>query len=309
MLIQRMPFKYFWKTGILLLQLSFIMGCGNFAPETDTISPALTTIPPTKTTIPSTATEIPSTHTPEPTLVPSLTSTPTPTPQPSPTSTPDVPFEEVNFTTDDNVNLSATLFDVKGDVAVLYLHMGNTGNVQTYYNNKDWHSTARFFADQGYPALTLDFRGRGKSGGEFKNDLLPLDVLAALQFLKERGYERFVCVGADVGGLTCMRLAVDGVDFEGLVVLSTTLSAGQKNKITTTEIAQIEIPKLYFYGENDGFGLSDAMETIYASSMFPKNLIVCPDTAAHGTELLNGACGDQIKQQILAFLDELFERP
>ena len=303
MLIQRIPFRYFWKIGTLLLLLSFITGCGNFTPKADTIPPTLTTIPPTKTAIPPTATEISSNHTPEPTLVPSLTYTPAPTSQPSPTGTPDVPFEEVNFTTDENDNLSATLFDGEGDIVVLYLHMGKakaSDNTQ-----KDWHSFARFIADQGYPALTLDFRGRGKSGGEFENDLLPLDVLATLQFLKERSYERFVCVGAGMGGLTCMRLAVDGVDFEGLVVLSASLEAGPNNKITTTEIAQIEIPKLYFYGENDGFGFSDAMETIYASSTSPKNLVVCPDTAAHGTELLNLACGDKITQQILAFLDEL----
>lgn len=288
---------------IVLIFTTFLCGCAQSASIATLIPPTITMLPATITQVPPTATEISSTHTPEPTLVPSLTYTPAPTSQPSPTGTPDVPFEEVNFTTDENDNLSATLFGGEGDIVVLYLHMGKakaSNNTQ-----KDWHSFARSIADQGYPALTLDFRGRGKSGGEFENDLLPLDVLATLQFLKERGYERFVCVGAGMGGLTCMRLAVDGVDFEGLVVLSASLEAGPNNKISTTEIAQIEIPKLYFYGENDGFGFSDAMETIYASSTPPKNLVVCPDTAAHGTELLNLACGDKITQQILAFLDEL----
>ncbi len=300
MLNQHKPIKYFREIGTLLLLLSFITGCGSSTPKTDTISPTLTMIPPTKTAIPPSNTPVPPTNT----LSPPPTETPPPTLAATETlqSTPKVLSETVRFTTSDGVDLSGTIFG-EGDIVVLLLHMGKgkaSNNTQ-----KDWHSFARTIADQGYPALTLDFRGRGKSGGEFGNDLLPMDVLATLQFLRDRGYERFVCAGAGMGGLTCMRLAIDGVDFEGLVVLSASLEAGPNNKITTTEIAQIQIPKLFYYGENDGYGFSDAMETIYASSTPPKNLVICPNTAAHGTELLNSACGDKITQQTLAFLDEL----
>jgi pimeloyl-ACP methyl ester carboxylesterase len=290
--------KIIFFSLVLVFSILLSSCTGPAAPSaTDTLVAAIAVTP-----VPSATTQTLPMDTPSssPTLIPSLTYTSVPTNKPSPTGTPDVPSEEVNFITEDNVNLGATHFGSDGDLAVLLLHMGKakaSNNTQ-----KDWHSFARFLAGHDFPALTLDFRGRGKSGGEVENDLLPLDVLAALRFLQDRGYERIVCVGAGMGGLTCMRLALDGVDFEGLVILSMSLEAGPTNKVAESEIPQIDIPKLYLYGENDGYGFSDAMEAIYAASAQPKEMIVCPDTAAHGTELLHVDCGDEVRQKILAFL-------
>ncbi len=222
---------------------------------------------------------------------------------PSVTKTLDIPSEKVSFVTEDDVQLGATLFGTQDDLVVLLLHMGKAkGSNNT---QKDWHSFARFLAENGYTSLTLDFRGRGESSGDVRNDLLPLDILAAIQYLQEQGYERFVCVGAGMGGTTCMRLALDGVDLDGLVVLAASLQAGPNNQVTTAEIPRIQIPKFYIYGENDGYGFSDAMEKIYAASTYPKELLICPDTAAHGTELLNMACGDEIRKKMMVYLNAL----
>ena len=210
-------------------------------------------------------------------------------------------MEEVNFTTSDGVEIAANLFGPgDGDMAVLLLPMGK--GKASNNSQKDWFPFARYLAEQGYTALTLDFRGRGGSGGEFGNDLLPLDVQAALQYLQERGFERVVCVGAGMGGTTCIRLTVDGVAFEGLVILGMSLEAGPTNKVSLAEVSQIDIPKLYFYAENENSGFIYAMEEIYAASHPPKEMLVCPDTAAHGTEMLNVACGEEIRQKTLSFL-------
>lgn len=235
-----------------------------------------------------------------PTNTPAPTSTSISTPLPSPTTTPDVPIEEVTFNTEDGVDIAATLFG-EGDLAVLLLHMGKgkaTGNDQ-----EDWHPFARALAEQGYTALTIDFRGRGSSGGEFANDPVTLDAQAALDFLRERGFTRFVCIGAGVGGTTCMHLTLTE-DLAGLVVLSSSLSAGPTNQVTEADLLQLTIPKLYLYGSRDGFGFPEAMENIYRVSGEPKELITC-ESAAHGSDLLYGSCGDDIYQGIITSLEEL----
>lgn len=275
-----------------IICLMFVAGCtSSDSPETaltETATPAAESI---ATTI---------TRSPTNTLAFTPKSTSTSTPPPSPTTTPDIPIEEVTFTTEDGVDIAATLFG-DGDMAVLLLHMGKgkaTGNDQ-----EDWHPFARILAEQGYTALTVDFRGRGGSGGEFANDPVTLDAQAALDFLQGRGFTRFVCIGAGVGGTTCMHLTLTQ-DLAGLVVLSSSLSAGQTNQITEADLKKLTIPKLYLYGERDGFGFPEAMENIYRVSGEPKELFTC-DTAAHGSDLLSGSCGEDSQQGILEFLDDL----
>lgn len=284
----------FPKIVSILLMITFLLaaGCAPASP-TDMVAPQ--SDPPAGEK--PAPTETPAATVPPPTPV-TPTDTPTPTSIP-PTATPDVPFEKVTFTTEDGVNIAATLFG-DGDLAVLLLHMGKgpaTGNDQ-----KDWHPFARVLADQGYAALTLDFRGRGDSGGDFVNGPVVLDTQSALEFLHERGFLRIVCIGAGLGGTTCMHLANEMV---GIVVLSSTRQTGhQNNSVTEAELAQLTIPKFYLYGKRDGFGFPEAMQKIYQVSAGPKDLFTC-DTAAHGSDLLNTPCGEDIKRQILTFLEDL----
>lgn len=278
---------------ILLISMLITAGCGEVSSTEEAVFPTQT--PKTLKPIP-TETAVPTSI---PTTPQEFVNTPTPTIIPV-TATPDVPFEEVTFTTQDGVNIAATLFG-ESDLAVLLLHMGR--GTAIWNNQEDWHPFARYLADQGYATLTIDFRGRGKSGGEFASDPLILDTQAALNFLQERGFERFVCIGAGVGGTTCMHPTFH-VDLSGIIVLSGSLGSGITNKVTEAELAQLTIPKLYIYGEKDSFGFPEAMQKIYRVSAEPKALITC-DTGAHGSDLLNVACGDEIREKILAFLGEI----
>ena len=88
-------------------------------------------------------------------------SPPSAIPKPSPTATPDVPFEQISFVTEDNIEIVGTIFGIgQGDLVVLMLHMG-LGNCA----QESWHPMARLLAEKGYSVLTIDFRGRGGSGG------------------------------------------------------------------------------------------------------------------------------------------------
>lgn len=275
---------------LLIVILVIIGGCSPAAPPLENVTPTNTVSPtaspsPVPTTIPATLIE------------PTATSLPTPVP---PTSTPDVPFEEVNFTTEDGISIAATLFG-NGQPAILLLHMGKakaTGNDQ-----QDWHPFARTLAEQGFSALAVDFRGRGASGGEFVNDPVVLDARAALDFLRQRGYNDYICMGAGLGGTTCMVLALTDPP-QGLVILSSSMSAGLTNQVTEAELASLKMPKLFLYGENDSSGFPQAMQDMYRRAVEPKELITC-DSAAHGTTLLYGTCGQEIDQSILDFVQEI----
>ncbi|MFN2212769.1 MAG: alpha/beta hydrolase [Anaerolineales bacterium] len=273
----------------LIVILVIIGGCSPAAPPRENVTPTNTILPtespsPVPTSLPATPVE------------PTATSLPTPVP---PTSTPDVPFEEVNFTTEDGISIAATLFG-NGQPAILLLHMGKgkaTGNDQ-----QDWHPFARTLAEQGFSALAVDFRGRGASGGEFVNDPVVLDARAALDFLHQRGYSDYICMGAGLGGTTCMVLALTDPP-QGLVILSSSMSVGPANQVTEADLVKLKMPKLFLYGEKDAFGFPEAMQNIYRRAAEPKALLTC-DSAAHGTTLLYGSCGQEIDQRILDFIQE-----
>jgi alpha-beta hydrolase superfamily lysophospholipase len=252
----------------------------NLARATNTAAPS-----PSSTQIPATDTPIPHTNTPEP-----------PTETPLPTATPDVPFEEVTFTTEDGIEIAATLFG-EGDTALLMLHMGKDRADQ-----ESWHPFARLAAEQGFAALTLDLRGRGESGGEMHPPKMILDARAGAEFLRQWNFERLACLGASMGGTTCLRLALDG-DLVGVVVISSTQSVGGENGVSAPDLRALMIPKLYVYGERDAI-IPGEMELMFRNSAEPKQLITY-DHAAHGTDLLLSAYGDDLRQQLLGFIDEL----
>lgn len=274
----------------MFVGLVFACGCTAAAPtpenvsETEPVLPAVTATP--------TATDTPVTPV-EP------TNTPIPTDLTA-TATPDVPAEAVTFTTEDGIQIAATLFG-DGDLAVLMLHMGK--GVATGNDQQDWHPFARRLAEDGYSVLTLDFRGRGLSGGKFENDPVVLDAQAGLEFLRQRGFTRFVCLGAGIGGTTCMVLAVTEQP-EGLIVLSSSLAAGPTNQVAEGDLVKFSMPKLFSYGENDGLGFPEAMDKIYRRAAEPKELVTC-DSAAHGSDLLYGSCGEEIYQHILTFVQDI----
>ena len=274
----------------ILTMLVFAWGC--------TAQPSTSALPsPTSPILPTAASPIPE-ESPTATF-PAQTDTAQPT-EVLPTPTPDILVEEVTFSTQDGIPIAATLFG-DGDLPVLLLHMGKglaTNNTQI-----DWHPVARRLASDGYAALTIDFRGRGESGGEFENDPVILDALAALDFLQQRGFNRYVCMGAGLGGTACMVMALTEPP-AGLVVLSSSLFVGPINSIEEADLALLSMPKLFAYGEKDGFGFPDAMKDIYRRAAEPKELITC-DSAAHGSALLYGSCGEEMYQQILSLIQDI----
>jgi formylglycine-generating enzyme required for sulfatase activity len=274
----------------VLLVLALVAGCGG---ETVADTPVPPSAEPGRTLAPNTA---------APSLV-SPTSPPTelpaPTDTPAPTAMPDVPAEEVTFDTDDGATIAGTLFG-DGDLAVLFLHQGFGTATQA-----TWHPFARLVAEQGYAALTITFRGRGRSEGVKGEDYMMHDARGAIALLRARGYERLVCVGAGIwGGEPCLRLALAG-ELEGVGIIAAPMETGTSGEFTDEALSSLTIPKLFVFGEKDTQGVAECMERMYELSAEPK-ILISYDSAARGTELLRSPYGDDMRGQMLDFLQHVW---
>ncbi len=214
------------------------------------------------------------------------------------TSVPRSHVEEVNFTTDDEVKLSGTLFG-GGETAVILAHMGTEGTDQ-----QSWHPFARLLAERGFTALAFDFRGCGKSEGYMWQAQLVRDVRAATEFLQDRGFERIVCMGASMGGTSCLKLALE-TEWEGLVVIASPMSLGRPTNVSRADFPALTMPKLFVCAEDDRYGgLAEAATEMYKLSPEPKEIRLFPGIE-HGTELFDTPYGDEFTQALLDFLEGL----
>jgi len=195
----------------------------------------------------------------------------------------------VTFQTSDNFKLAGTLFGT-GDTAVILAHQGTPDANQT-----DWHAFGSLLAEKGFTALAFDFRGIGQSEGTEDRDQLETDLAAALAFLRGRGYERIICVGASMGGTTCIRKAFED-EFVGLVALGTGII------VSDDELPQLTIPKLFIAAENDSGLVIDHTTRMYEKSPEPKALHLLPGSE-HGTDLFATEAGDELTKILLDFIE------
>jgi len=208
--------------------------------------------------------------------------------------------DAITFTTEDGVQLAGTLFG-DGDTAVILAHQGTTGA-----NQKDWYAFAQVLEEHGYTALAFDFRGNGKSSGSPDRNKLDLDLAAALQFIRDQGHTRIVCIGASMGGTTCIRKSLDGEKFEGLVALSSAMitTYGTGIQVSEEELASLTLPKLFITAENDSNLVINDITRMYESSPEPKALHLLPGSV-HGTDLFDTDASDELTMILLEFLENL----
>lgn len=199
----------------------------------------------------------------------------------------------VTFTTDDGVTLSGRLFgrQNKGGAGVVLAHMYPA-------DQTGWYDYARRLADEGYMALTFDFRGYGESGGSRQIDQIDRDVAAALGEIRARGLTRVVLVGASMGGTAALMVAARQ-PVQGVITLSAPVEfEGLSAKDGVTKVMA---PTLFIGAEDDAGG--PAARELGAMAPEPKEVAVFPGSD-HGTDLLLGAQRDAV----LARMDEFLTR-
>lgn len=238
-------------------------------------------------------------NTAKPTLVPTDTSTPSPTDTPTPTATatevssptPDVINEIVSILTEDEISIVGSLFG-EGEVAVILTHMGEAGS----NTRASWLPFARHVAARDkVTALAIDLRGYGSSAGERMFNQQYLDVLAAIKFLKQRGYTKIVCMGASMGGNACADAAVKYPNLTGLAIIAS-------NPKLSRDYSDLMMPKLFVLEEGDPYALKNRMETVYEMMAEPKEYHTFPEDV-HGTRMFETPSGDAFRQLLVAFLE------
>jgi len=255
-------------------------------------------LPPTATSAPTPTPALPATVMPMPTLPPTGTPPPTPTSPPTAIPIPTQVFqvEEISLTTSDNVKLAATLFSSQGKVGVVLAHMGPV-------DRRSWEPFARLIAGRGFTAITFDFRCYGQSdcsGG--KGDTHAADARAAIEFLRKRGFERIVCMGASLGGEGCMSAALDE-EMAGLVVIASAAFV-RPDKHFPEDLVNPAMPKLFIIGDRDPDYNLLAIPALYESAPAPKELKIFASTA-HGTDLFKTKYGDEFRELLVNFLEKL----
>ncbi len=108
--------------------------------------------------------------------------------------------EQVEFTTADGGRISADWYP-GGKRAVILAH-------GAIFNKESWRAQAKQLVSAGISVLAINFRGYGKSIAGKNKSALEEDVLGAVNYLNELGYDTVSVLGASMGGDACARAAV-----------------------------------------------------------------------------------------------------
>lgn len=215
------------------------------------------------------------------------------------------PFERIHFHASDGVLLDGRLFG-RGRVGVVLVHMGRGGDSQA-----DWAALARALSARGYSALTYDRRGvcpqggAGCSAGPDDYATSWKDVVGAVAFLRMRGVERTVVVGASVGAMSSLYAAALGrIRPAGLIEFGG-INHASGYDFDRSQINRIPGFKVFLSSQADIYGGADAAREWYAWASPPKRLALVPGSA-HGTDLLRPThpLHERVEKLILGFVEE-----
>ncbi|HKY54834.1 MAG TPA: dienelactone hydrolase family protein [Anaerolineales bacterium] len=199
----------------------------------------------------------------------------------------------VTFNTTDGATVNGELYG-SGKTAVVFSVMGNC--------KPGWREFAQLTAAQGFMALAYQWHACRESGSTDENELQKFveDARAAVNFVRERGAEKIILVGASLGGVASAKLAIES-QASGLVILASPPSIPQWGFEIEPDDLNTDIPKLFITAENDDTVPADSMRALYDLAAEPKEWQTYPGTA-HGTDLLKGVNGPELGQRILAFI-------
>jgi len=115
-----------------------------------------------------------------------------------------LPWEDVYFTTKDNITLNGWYFKKpQASSTVIFAH-GNAGNIS------DRLFKIKFFYDLGLNVFIFDYRGYGKSKGRPSEAGIYQDAQSAYDYLQARGdvnMKNIILYGASLGGTVVIDLA------------------------------------------------------------------------------------------------------
>ena len=199
-------------------------------------------------------------------------------------------YTPVAFNTKDGVTLCGRVYGA-GQPSVVLSHMQPT-------DQESWAAFAETAAQQGYTALTFNFRGYAPSGGEREISKLDVDVEAAVDFLLGRGAKGIFLIGASMGGTASVKYA----SREGVLGVAALSAPTEFQGLEALEDAgDVVGPKLFIAAEGDR-SAQQAAAAYYEASSEPRILEVYTGSD-HGTSLLEGTHAAQVTGRLLEFME------
>ena len=196
----------------------------------------------------------------------------------------------VSFSSTDGIRLKGYLFG-SGKTGVILTHMFPT-------DQKSWFEFAKKLANEGYTAMTFDFRGYGESGGSKEISQIDRDLEGAYLYLKPKAQKIFL-VGASMGGTASVRVA-SRQPVAGVVCISGPVSF--RGLDAQDAIGEIKAPSLFIATEEDGGGrFSVSARDLHQKAQGKKDLLILSGSA-HGTFLFQSPHKEQVEKKILEFL-------
>jgi pimeloyl-ACP methyl ester carboxylesterase len=202
--------------------------------------------------------------------------------------------QPVSFPTEDGWIIHAELSGA-GDRGVVLVHGGR-------FTKESWREQAGVLANAGFRVLAIDLRGYGQSkdGPEATRDEMgsPLDVLAAVRYLRKAGVKTVSAVGGSMGGDAAGGASVraDAGEIDALVLLAS--GGGQ-----TPE--GMKGRKLFVTCRDDRRGEGElrlpGIRAGYEKALAPKRMVIL-ECSAHAQFIFGTEQGPRLMSDILSFL-------
>jgi len=198
------------------------------------------------------------------------------------------PGREISIVTSDNLQLEGRVFGVGSKIVVL-AHMQPA-------DMTSWFDFARVLADEGFTAITFNFRGYGGSEGDPGDFDVETDVRAAVDAASARGAARIYVIGASMGGTGAVA-ASRSSDIAGTITLSAPDQFAGVDAVASAQF--VKSPLLLIAADEDASAADDAL-AIAAAAPGDAEVAVLSG-AQHGTNLF-AEHGEEITELILDFL-------
>lgn len=205
--------------------------------------------------------------------------------------------DPVSLRTEDGLTLHGRLWARDPDRVVVYLH-------EYRGNQSAWWPTAKQGAPGDPSALTIDFRGHGESDGDGEDvEGVARDAAAAVAFLRARGYQQVVIVGAGMGAAAGM-MAATGDPRVGVLGLS---APSEFADMRTREVVRALEQRLALIAAEGDLSARQSVTEFRRYASIPPSRIVMLRGTDHGEELLTGAHSGEAMHAFQRLLAELWQ--
>jgi pimeloyl-ACP methyl ester carboxylesterase len=160
-----------------------------------------------------------------------------------------------------------------------------------------WGPLAPALAARDWTVLTVDLRGHGASDGDWDQALADEDVVALIEYARERGAAFVAVIAAGASAISALRGVEQGRP-GALVLLSPRLEPEQ----SPAKLRGAGEAKLILVGGGDETARADSERLAKAAIGWV--LHVSLPTVDQGTTMLEGAAGRHLREQVIAFLAE-----